>query len=95
MNANLVEIRITVRGAVQGVGYRWFARETAVGLGLAGWVRNLPDGSVEVEVRGPRSAIDAFVATLREGPPNASVSEVRTASRTSSAELQQRFTILR
>jgi len=92
---DLVEIRITVRGAVQGVGYRWFARETAIRLGVTGWVRNLPDGSVELEARGPQAAIDALLATLHEGPPKASVREVRTVPRLSSDELHGRFTILR
>ncbi len=92
---DLVEIRVTVRGAVQGVGYRWFARETAIRLGVSGWVRNRPDGSVELEARGPQAAIDALLATLHEGPPSASVCEVHTAPRTSSDEFHERFTILR
>ena len=90
-----VEIRITVLGNVQGVGYRWFVRESATRLGVVGWVSNQPDGSVVVEARGVGQAIHAFVGALREGSPHASVSDVRTESRTSSARLHDRFVIRR
>ena len=66
-----------VRGAVQGVGYRDFAVHQARRLGLAGYVRNLPDGrSVEVVVEGDRSSLARLEQLLREGPPAASVQSV-------------------
>ncbi|HEV8128949.1 MAG TPA: acylphosphatase [Candidatus Eisenbacteria bacterium] len=69
-------LHAVVTGRVQGVGYRFFAQERAVARGLAGTVRNLPGGSVEVEAEGPRPALDAYLGELREGPPAARVSDV-------------------
>ena len=65
-----------VRGIVQGVAFRWYAKERARELGLAGWIRNLPDGRVEARFEGPTAAVDAFVAWLRRGPPAAHVEGV-------------------
>lgn len=69
--------RFTVRGEVQGVGFRWAARAEAGRLGLVGRVRNLPDGSVQAEAQGAAEAVDAFAAWLGRGPRWARVSEVR------------------
>lgn len=66
-----------VYGRVQGVGFRWFVQEHATRLGLTGYVRNLPDGSVEVVAEGERSALEEFLAfVLQVGPPGARVVEV-------------------
>jgi acylphosphatase len=65
--------RVVVRGTVQGVGFRWFVRETARRLGLAGRVCNRPDGTVEVEAEGDGAAIETLLAQLRVGPPGAHV----------------------
>jgi acylphosphatase len=65
-----------VTGRVQGVGYRFFAQERALAHGLAGAVRNLPSGSVEVEAEGPHEALDAYLRELHEGPPAARVGDV-------------------
>ena len=65
--------RWIVRGRVQGVAYRWFSRAAARELGLVGWVRNLPDGTVEVAVRGDREVLQSFRERLLEGPPQARV----------------------
>ncbi len=62
-----------VRGRVQGVGYRFFAERAARDLGVHGWVRNLPDGSVEAVAEGEDEAIARFLARLREGPRGARV----------------------
>jgi acylphosphatase len=67
---------VQVRGRVQGVGYRASAAYEARRLGLAGWVRNLPDGTVEAAARGDGAAVDAFVAWLAEGPRGARVTGV-------------------
>ena len=76
-------LRIVVKGHVQGVGFRFFTEALARRLGLAGWVRNLPAGDVEILARvdGEREA--AFLAELRRGPPMARVTdlEVEPASR--------------
>lgn len=62
-----------VRGRVQGVGFRWHTRAEAVALGLAGWVRNLPDGRVEAWVEGEPAALERFLVWIRRGPPAARV----------------------
>nr|MBI3612328.1 acylphosphatase [Nitrospirota bacterium] len=59
---------IVVSGLVQGVGYRAFAQEAAFRLGLAGGVRNLEDGRVEVAVEGERTTVESFMGVLRTGP---------------------------
>jgi acylphosphatase len=63
-------------GRVQGVGFRWFVRQEARELGLAGRVRNLPDGSVEVVAMGEPSALACLRDRLREGPPGARVQRI-------------------
>jgi acylphosphatase len=69
-------LHVIVRGRVQGVGFRWFVRTEARRLGLAGWVRNLPDGTVELRAAG----IESFLASLRtaigRGPDNAHVTDI-------------------
>ncbi len=69
-------VRIAVRGRVQGVGFRYATRARAEQLGLAGWVRNRPDGSVEIFAEGPNQGVEALVAWSRHGPGAASVTEV-------------------
>lgn len=66
-----------VFGRVQGVFFRASTRERAIALGLDGWARNLPDGSVEVLARGDEAALDSLREWLRRGPPLARVTEVR------------------
>jgi len=68
---------IHVSGWVQGVSYRGYARRSARGLGLTGWVRNLYDGRVEAVAEGPRPAVEAFIAWAREGPASARVEDVQ------------------
>ena len=65
-----------VAGRVQGVGYRYFAANNARRLGLSGYVRNLPDGRVEVAASGSRAALEALVALLKKGPPGAAIESV-------------------
>lgn len=65
-----------VRGRVQGVGFRWFVREEARALDLAGWVANRRDGSVEVEAEGPVGAIEGLRGVLARGPESAVVEEL-------------------
>jgi acylphosphatase len=66
-----------IRGEVQGVFYRSTCARTAERLGVAGWVRNAPDGSVEAVFEGPAGAVEEIVTWCREGPSGARVDEVR------------------
>lgn len=68
--------RALVRGRVQGVAFRYFACEKARELGLAGWVRNLPDGRVEARFEGGAEDVERFTAWLHRGPPAARVEAV-------------------
>lgn len=72
----MTEAAYRVRGKVQGVGFRWWTRSRARSLGLAGTVRNAPDGSVEVRVRGPRGAVAELHRMLHQGPPGSRVDAV-------------------
>lgn len=71
-----VAVRVTVRGWVQGVGFREATVGLARELGILGWVRNGEDGAVLVHAEGPERAVERLVDFLREGPPSAQVSEV-------------------
>jgi acylphosphatase len=68
--------RFLVRGRVQGVGFRWFAEREAHILQIAGWVRNNPDGSVEVLAMGTREQLSGMRSRLREGPRAARVDDI-------------------
>lgn len=72
----MIRKHITVHGEVQGVGFRYHAQATATQLGVSGYTRNLPDGTVEVEVEGEESAVARMVEWLGVGPAWATVSQV-------------------
>lgn len=67
---------MTVHGRVQGVSFRWYTAEEATRLGLVGWVRNEPDGTVRLEAQGPEEDVEALVAWVHHGPPLARVVSV-------------------
>lgn len=69
-------IQARVTGRVQGVSFRWYAQERARSLGVSGWVRNEPDGSVLLHAEGDDEAVDSLVAWCRQGPSMAKVSNV-------------------
>jgi acylphosphatase len=69
----------TIEGRVQQVGYRWWAANEARRLGVAGWVRNRHNGSVEVLAIGEPAAVEAFATACASGPPGAAVYEMRRA----------------
>ena len=71
--------RFLVTGRVQGVGFRWFVLRLAQHEALGGFVRNLPDGRVEVVASGDQAALERLLAALREGPPHAQVAGVSVA----------------
>jgi acylphosphatase len=69
-------LEATVRGRVQGVGFRVFVVRRAMALGLDGWVANASSGAVDVVAEGPRADLDVLLAALRSGPPAALVQDV-------------------
>lgn len=73
MAREIVRVRVLVDGRVQGVAYRFFAEKYAARLGVTGWVRNLPDGRVEVVAEGTSDRVEAFLERLKEGPSLARV----------------------
>jgi acylphosphatase len=70
-------LEATVRGRVQGVGYRYFVLRLAGRQGLTGWVANQPDGSVRCVVEGAPDDLDRVETALRDGPPGAVVEAVQ------------------
>lgn len=69
-------VLVTVRGLVQGVGFRMFVERSASSMGLNGWVRNLPDGGVEIDAQGPPGLVAELLEAMRTGPPASKVSAV-------------------
>lgn len=68
--------RFVISGRVQGVGFRYFARDAALREGVTGWVRNLPDGTVEARIEGEREAVTRVERALRVGPRGARIDDV-------------------
>ena len=71
-------VHVVISGLVQGVGFRYYARQQAERLGITGWVRNRPDGSVEAELEGTSDAVAAMLDWVAEGPASARVRNLRT-----------------
>lgn len=69
-------INITISGRVQGVAFRYSARSMALHMGLKGFVKNMPDGDVYIEVEGSPVQADEFLSWCREGPSRAHVKSV-------------------
>ena len=76
MSPEKIHFNLKITGRVQGVGYRAFASRVARNLNLTGYVKNLPDGSVYVEVEGPRELVDHMVIQCKKGPGWAHVESV-------------------
>jgi acylphosphatase len=83
-----IRVRVSVRGRVQVVWFRGATREQAERLGVVGWARNLPDGSVEVVAQGTPEAVEQLVAWCRQGPPGARVASVDVAREATGRELE-------
>jgi acylphosphatase len=73
MPPEIIHRNIRITGRVQGVGFRYNAREAASHYGMKGFIRNQPNGDVYLEVEGPRAAVDEFTAWCRQGPPRSRV----------------------
>jgi acylphosphatase len=71
-----LQARLTIKGRVQGVGYRDWAMTTGRRLGLTGWVRNLRDGAVEALIVGDETAIGTMIEACRKGPAMARVDAI-------------------
>lgn len=76
-----IRVHVTVEGRVQGVFFRACTRDEAARLGLAGWVRNRADGSVEAEIEGEAGAVEKMVQWLHQGSPDAVVTAVHLAEK--------------
>ena len=85
-------LRAVVRGDVQGVGFRYFVEREARRLGLSGWVRNRPDGTVECEAEGERVQLDLLRQALQRGPVAARVDAVD-ATWSKARGLHREFTV--
>jgi acylphosphatase len=72
----LTRAHLRIHGQVQGVGFRYYAREQARKLGLAGWVSNCGDGSVEAVIEGTEDSVQRFLAWAQQGPSMARVDHV-------------------
>ncbi len=79
MTAPAVARRVSVHGRVQGVFFRDTTRRRAQSAGVAGWVRNRPDGAVEAHFEGDAEAVERLVSFMREGPRGAEVERVDVA----------------
>lgn len=88
-------VRVEVSGAVQGVGFRWFTRETARRLDLAGWVRNRADGAVEIAVEGEDTVVQRFLDAVERGPAGARVETLRRMNADGLEPLTRPFRVLR
>ena len=91
-------LHVIVHGRVQGVGFRWFVRTEARRLGLAGWVRNVPDGTVELRASGSAQFLSALEQAIQRGPEGAAVTkitQVETPAAESRADTPYPFIILR
>jgi acylphosphatase len=75
------QVHVRIRGRVQGVFFRASTEERARALGLTGWVRNSPGGSVEAVAEGEQAALEHFLTWCRQGPPAAEVDAVDILSR--------------
>ncbi len=72
----MITRKVIIKGKVQGVFFRDYTRRQASGLGLTGWVRNLPDGSVEALLSGEDNLVRSMLAWFHEGSPHSKVDEV-------------------
>lgn len=82
----LTRLQVVIRGRVQGVGFRWFVRETADRFKVSGWVYNRADGTVEAEVQADAKTLAAFVLEIKTGHPYARVETLETREIPAAAE---------
>lgn len=78
LDSTNARLHAIVTGVVQGVSFRWFTQRRATELGLAGWVRNRADGSVEFVAEGSRDVLEGLIDIVRVGPSSSAVENVAT-----------------
>jgi acylphosphatase len=76
MDSGIIRRRLILSGAVQGVGFRYWAVREAAAFDVGGYVCNLPDGSVEAVLEGPREEVEKYADILKQGPPYGRVRRV-------------------
>ena len=84
---------MVVRGRVQGVGFRYFVLDLAIGLGLVGWVANDPDGSVRCVAEGRRADLETLLTALSVGPLGGRVDDVEATWGPARGSLERFFTV--
>ena len=88
-------IHLEISGRVQGVGFRWFVVDKARELGLSGWVRNRPDGTVEIAASGSAAALVQLESVVGSGPPGAQVQSITRLAHVAADSLPSPFAIVR
>ena len=78
MSSDNIRAHVIVHGKVQGVFFRYETKQAAIARGVSGWVRNLPDGTVEGVFEGPEESVKSLLAWCRQGPPESRVDKVDT-----------------
>ena len=88
-------VHLEFTGHVQGVGFRWFVRQHARALGVAGWVRNEDSGAVRVAAQANDDVLADFVEAIRRGPPGSKVEQVIHLPPDAAGDLPDNFSVLR
>ena len=84
----MVRRHLLISGIVQGVGYRWSCQRAAKGIGVSGWVRNLPDGRVEVVAQGTKEQVEQLIQWCYRGPEEARVSDIAVTDEETAGDFQ-------
>jgi acylphosphatase len=84
-------VHAIAEGRVQGVGYRWFVQKTATKFGIKGYVRNLPDGTVEIEAEGEQESLAIFIIELKKGPLGSHVQDLKLHRKIVGSDAERRF----
>lgn len=77
MTASIKSVHVIISGRVQGVWFRAWTQKKAVALGLTGWVKNCPDGTVEALFSGPEDHVETMLKSCQKGPPLARVENIQ------------------
>lgn len=87
-----ISAQIIIKGRVQGVGFRYFAKQKADEIGITGWVRNLPNGFVEIEAYGTPDRLEIFTDWMKTGPARSRIDSV-TSTLFDAGFIPERFTL--